>query len=134
MIGVACLVGFCLGIWGILSFIYVCIDKSDRKKWNRTVAKHPEVLDYQKEANKWWEAYDKKSDEVKGYQKQIDKLLVNLCYLPSYEVQWRQDKAEEYRVLYFEARGEADKMYQLYLEAHKKVADYCKEHKLHRWF
>jgi hypothetical protein len=134
MICVAFLAVLCFGTWGITSLVYRCIDKRDRKKWDITVTQHPEVLDYQKDKKKWWEAYDQKSKEASGYQKQIDELLVNVCYLPSYEVQWRQDKAEEYRVLYFEARGEADKMYQLYLEAHKKVADYCKEHKLRRWF
>ena len=134
MIGVACLFVLCFGTWGIVSFGYWCIDKRDRKKWDITVAKHPEVLDYQREANQWWKIYDEKSDEANGYKKQIDELLGNLCYLPSYEAQWRQEKAEEYKVLYFEARNEADKMYQFYLEAHNKVVDYCEEHKLRRWF
>ena len=134
MIVVACLIVFCFGAWGIISFVDWCIDKHDRKKWNTTVAQYPEVLDYQKEANAWWEAYDKKSDEANGYKKQIDGLIGNLCYLPSYEVEWRTEKAEKYKVLYFEARTEADKMYQLYLNAHDKVVNYCEEHKLRRWF
>lgn len=134
MICVASLVALGFITWGITSFVYWCIDKRDRKKWDITVAAHPEVLDYQKEANKWWDAYDKKSDEANGYKKQIDELIGSLCYLPSYEVEWRKEKAEEYKVLYFEARTEADKMYKLYLEAHNKVMDYCEEHKLRRWF
>jgi hypothetical protein len=134
MICVAFLVVLCLGTWGISSFVYWCIDKSDRKKWNITVAQYPEVLDYQKEANAWWEAYDKKSDEANGYKKQIDGLIGNLCYLPAYEVKWRKEKAEEYKVLYFEARTEADRMCMHYREAHNKVVDYCKEHKLRRWY
>ena len=134
MICVASLTVLGFVIWGITSFVYWCIDKRDRKKWDTTVAQYPEVLDYQKEANAWWEAYDKKSDEANGYKKQIDGLIGNLCYLPSYEVEWRNEKAEEYKTLYFEARKEADKKYQLYLEEHNKVVDYCKEHKLRRWF
>ena len=134
MICVASLIVLGFGTWGITSFVYWCIDKRDRKKWNTTVAKHPEVLNYQKEANKWWEAYDKKSDEANGYKKQIDGLIGGLCYLPSYEVEWREKTAEEYKALYFEARTEADKMYQLYLNAHDKVVNYCEEHKLRRWF
>lgn len=121
-------------IWGVIAFVDWCIDKHDRKKWGTTVAQYPEVLDYQKEANAWWEAYDKKSDEANGYKKQIDGLIGNLCYLPSYEVEWRKEKAEEYRVLYFEARTEADRAYSHYREAHQKVLDYLAEHKLRRWF
>ena len=120
--------------WGIIAFVDWCIDKHDRKKWTITVAQHPEVLDYLKEANAWWEAYDKKSDEAINYKKQIDELIGNLYYLPSYEVEWRKEKAEEYKVLYFEAKAEADRMYLHYNEAHNKVLDYCKEHKLRRWF
>ena len=131
-IGSAVVLG--LIVWGITAFVYWCIDKHDRKKWDTTVAQYPEVLDYQKEANAWWEAYDKKSDEANGYKKQIDGLIGNLCYLPSYEVEWRKEKAEEYKALYFEARNEADRMYLHYREAHNKVVDYCEKHKLRRWF
>ena len=134
MICVASLAVLCLMAWGIISFVDWCIDKRDRKKWDIAVAKYPEVLDYQKEANAWWEAYDKKSDEANGYKKQIDGLIGNLCYLPSYEVEWRTEEAEEYKKLYFEARQEADRMCMHYREAHNKVVDYCKEHKLRRWF
>lgn len=134
MIGVASLVVLGFIVWGITSFVYWCIDKRDRKKWDITVAAYPEVLDYQIEANMWWEAYEKKSDEANGYQKQIDYLIGNLIYLPSYEVEWRKEKAEEYKVLYFEARTEADKLQLHYCEAHRKVVDYCNEHKLRRWF
>jgi hypothetical protein len=134
IIYVASLVVLCLMAWGIISFVYWCIDKRDRKKWDIAVAKYPEVLDYQKEANAWWEAYDKKSDEANGYKKQIDGLIGNLCYLPSYEVEWRTEEAEEYKKLYFEARQEADRMYLHYCEAHQKVLDYLEEHKLRRWF
>lgn len=134
MIGVASFVVLVLMIWGIISFVYWCIDKRDRKKWDRTVAQYPEVLDYQKKANAWWEAYDKKSDEANGYKKQIDGLIGNLYYLPSYEVEWRTKQAEERKVLYFEARSEADRMCTHYREAHNKVVEYCKEHKLRRWF
>jgi hypothetical protein len=134
IICVAFFVVLCLGIWGIMSFVYWCIDKRDRKKWNITIAAHPEVLDYQKEANAWWDAYDKKSDEANGYKKQIDELINNLHYLPSYEVEWREENAEEYKVLYFEAKNEANRMYLHYHEAHSKIEDYCKEHKLRRWF
>jgi hypothetical protein len=134
MICVASLVVLGLAIWGIMSFVYWCIDKRDRKKWDIAVAKYPEVLDYQKEANAWWEAYDKKSDEANGYKKQIDGLFNNLCYLPSYEAEWRTKQAEEYKVLYFEAIKETNRLFNLYHEAHKKVVDYCAEHKLRRWF
>lgn len=134
IICVACLIVFGFGVLGITSFVYWCIDKRDRRKWDIAVAKSPEVLDYQKEANAWWKAYDKKSDEANGYKKQIDELIGNLCYLPSYEVEWRKEKAEEYKVLYFEARAEADRMYLHYREAHNKVVDYCEEHKLRRWY
>lgn len=134
MICVASLVVLGLATWGIMSFVYWCIDKRDRKKWNITVAQYPEVLNYQNEANAWWEAYDKKSDEANGYKKQIDTLNSGLCYLPSYEVEWRTKQAEEYKVLYFEAKNEADKKYQLYRKAHNKVVEYCEEHKLNRWF
>lgn len=134
MICVAFLVAFCFGTWGVISFVYWCIGKRDRKKWDTTVAKYPEVLNYQKEANAWFEAYDKKSKEANGYKKQIDELIGNLCYLPSYVADWRKEKAEEYKVLYFEARAEADRLCLLYCEAHKKVVDYCNEHKLRRWF
>jgi hypothetical protein len=134
MIGVASLAVLCLITWGIVSFVYWCIDKRDRKKWAIAVAAYPEVLDYQKEANAWWEAYDKKSDEANGYKKQIDGLIGNLCYLPSYEAEWRKEKAEEYKRLYFEARNEADRMYTHYREAHSKIENYCEEHKLRRWF
>ena len=124
----------CLMAWGIIEFVYWCIDKHDRKKWATTIAQHPEVIVYLKEANAWWEAYDKKSDEANGYKKQIDELVNNLCYLPSYEVEWRTEEAEKYKVLHFEARTEADRMYLHYREAHQKVLDYCEEHKLRRWF
>ena len=134
IIYVASLVVLCLMAWGIISFVDWCIDKRDRKKWDMAVAKYPEVLDYQKEANAWGEAYDKKSDEANGYKKQIDGLIGNLCYLPSYEVEWRTEEAEEYKKLYFEARQEADRMYLHYCEAHQKVLDYLAEHKLRRWF
>lgn len=134
IIGVASLIILGFIIWGVTSFVYWCIDKRDRKKWDITVAAYPEVLDYQKEANAWWEAYEKKSNEANGYQKQIDHLLGNLTYLPSYEVEWRKEKAEEYKVLYFEARNEADRMYLHYREAHSKIENYCEEHKLRRWF
>ena len=134
MIGVASFVVLVLMIWGIISFVYWCIDKRYRKKWDITVAQYPEVLDYQKEANAWWEAYDKKSDEANGYKKQIDTLNSGLCYLPSFEVDWRTKQAEEYKVLYFEARNEADRMYTHYREAHSKIENYCEEHKLRRWF
>ena len=131
-IGSVVVLGFV--IWGITAFVYWCIDKHDRKKWNITVAQYPEVLDYQNEANMWWKAYDKKSDEANGYKKQIDELISNLCYLPSYAVEWRTEEAEKYKALYFEARTEADRMYLHYREVHHKVVDYCKEHKLRRWF
>ena len=134
IIYVTSLVVLCLMAWGIISFVDWCIDKRDRKKWDITVAQYPDVLDYQNKANAWWEAYDKKSDEANGYKKQIDGLIGNLCYLPSYEVEWRTEEAEEYKKLYFEARQEADRMYLHYCEAHQKVLDYCEEHKLHRWF
>lgn len=134
MIGVACLVVLGLGTWGTTSFVYWCIEKRDRKKWDITVAQYPEVLNYQRDANAWWAEYDKKSDEANGYKKQIDALIGNLCYLPSYEVEWRTKQAEEYKVLYFEAKNEADKKYQLYRKAHDKVVEYCEEHKLNRWF
>lgn len=134
VIAIGSIVALGLVIWGVIAFVDWCIDKHDRKKWNTAVAQYPEVLDYQKEANAWWEAYDKKSDEANGYKKQIDGLIGNLCYLPSYEVEWRKERAEEYKVLYFEARTEADRMYLHYREAHNKVVDYCEEHKLRRWF
>lgn len=134
MIYVACLVVFGLATWGITSFVYWRIYKRDRKKWDITVAQYPEVLDYQKEANAWWEAYNKKSDEANEYKKQIDGLVGDLCYLPSYEVERRKERAKKYKVLYFEARTEADRMYLHYREAHNKVVDYCKEHKFRRWY
>ena len=134
LICVAFITVLCFGTWGIISFVYWCIYKRDRKKWNIAVAQHPEVLDYQNEANMWWETYDKKSDEAIGYKKQIDELLGNLCYLPSYEVEQRTEEAEKYKVLYFSARTEADRMYACYCEVHNKVVDYCKTHKLRRWF
>ena len=134
MIVIGSFVALGLLIWGVIAFVDWRIDKHDRKKWNTTVAQYPEVINYQKEANVWWEAYDKKSDEANGYKKQIDELINNLCYLPSYEVEWRKEKAEEYKVLYFEARTEADRMYLHYREAHQKVLDYLAEHKLSRWF
>ena len=120
--------------WGIIAFVDWCIEKHDRKKWAIAVAQHPEVFDYLKEANAWWEAYDKKSDEAMNYKKQIDELIGNLYYLPSYEVDWRKEKAEEYKTLHFEAKTEADRLHLQYCKAHGKVIDYCNEHKLRRWF
>ena len=134
IIAIVSLVVLCFIVWGIIEFVYWCIDKHDRKKWAITIARHPEVIVYLKEANEWWEAYDKKSDEAINYKKQIDELIGNLYYLPSYEVEWRKEKAEEYKALHFEAEAKADKMYKHYNEAHNKVLDYCKEHKLRRWF
>ena len=134
MICVVSIIALGFGTWGIASFVYWCIDKRDRKKWDITVAKYPEVLDYQKEANMLLKAYEEKSEEANRYKKQIDGLIGNLCYLPSYEVEWRKEKAEEYKTMYFETNKEADKMCELYHKAHNKVIDYCEEHKLHRWY
>ena len=61
VIAIGSVVILCLMTWGITSFVYWCIDRHDRKKWNTTVAQYPEVLDYQNEANMWWKEYEKKS-------------------------------------------------------------------------
>lgn len=119
-------------IWGITSLVYHLIDRRERNKWYEALA-NDEYLRGLLDAKKClWGVYEKKCDVANGYKRQIDILLANLVYLPSYEKEWREAQAEIYKREYFEAQTEARKWYDKYLIAHDSLEEYCKTHKLKR--
>lgn len=119
-------------IAGIYLFTYSLLDKRLKAKWYKALATQPELRELLDTHNKLWEIYDKKSNIANGYKKQIDHLLGNLAYLPSYECEWRKNTAEEYKKMYFEARTESDKWYEAYCKANDALNEYCEQHKIQR--
>lgn len=108
------------------------LEKRRKAKWYQALANQPRLRELLDAHNKLWEVYDKKSNIANNYRKQIDHLLGNLTYLPSYECEWRQNTAEEYKKMYFDARTEADKWYEAYCKANDALNEYCEKHKIQR--
>lgn len=116
---------------GYLFIAHLC-EKKLKAKWYKALATQSELRELLEIHNKLWEVYDKKSNMANGYRKQIDHLLSNLTYLPSYECEWRKNTAEEYKKMYFEANTEANKWYDAYCKANDALNEYCEQHKIKR--
>ena len=120
------------GTWGISSLVYHLLDKRDAKKWVEAKRKYPEInLLLQKKAFHW-HRYDDMSKIAMGYKKQIDVLLSNFTYLPTYEKEWRERQAEVYKEMWYSAQSKANAEYDNYLEYHNALEEFCKAHKLKR--
>lgn len=127
----------CIPVLGLISaggylFIDHLLEKRRKAKWHQALANQPQLKELLDTHNKLWEVYDKKSELANAYRKQIDHLLGNLTYLPSYECEWRKNTTEEYKKMYFYARTEADKWYEAYCKANDALNEYCEQHKIQR--
>ena len=129
---ILCLFGLCLLVAGITVLVCHIVDRRRENKWYKALANDEHLRELVDAKKHLWEVYIKKSDIANGYKKQIDILLTNLVYLPSYEKEWREAQAEIYKQQYFEAQTEASKWYDKYLIAHSNLDEYCETHKLRR--
>ena len=129
---ILCFFGFCLLATGITVLVCHIIDKRRENKWYKALANDERLRELVDTKKRLWEVHDKKSDIANGYKKQIDILLSNITYLPSYERDWREAQAEIYKQQYFEAKTEAEKWYDTYVIAHNNLEEYCAEHRLKR--
>ena len=122
-----------LGVtWGIVSLVYHLIDKRDAKRWIEAKRKYPDINLLLQKKEFHWQRYDDMSKIATGYKKQIDILLCNLNYLPTYEKEWREQQAEEYKEMWYSAQSVASAEYDKYLEYHNALEEFCKAHKLKR--
>ena len=129
---ILCFFGLCLLAAGITVLVYRIIDKRRENKWYKALANDEHLRELVDTKKHLWEVYIKKSDIAIGYKKQIDILLTNLVYLPSYEKEWREAQAEIYKQQYFEAQTEAHEWYDKYLIARSNLDEYCEARKLRR--
>lgn len=129
---ILCLFGLCLLVAGITVLVCRIVDRRRENKWYKALANDEHLRELVDTKKRLWEVYIKKSDIANGYKKQIDILLTNLVYLPSYEKEWREAQAEIYKQQYFEAQTEASKWYDKYLIAHSNLDEYCEARKLRR--
>lgn len=127
-----CFLGFCLLVAGITVLVCRAVDKRRENKWYKALATDKTLQELIATHDRLWEVYAHKNEIVGGYKKQIDILLQNLNYLPSYEVEWRTEEAEKYKIALFSAQKDASRWYDVYCLANDKLNEYCDNHKLHR--
>lgn len=127
--GLAILFG---GTWGISSLVYHLLDKRDAKKWVEAKRKYPEINLLLRKKELHWRRYDDMSKIAMGYKKQIDILLSNFTYLPTYEKEWREQQAEVYKEMWYSAQSVVNAEHERYLEYHNALEEFCKAHKLKR--
>ena len=125
--------------FGLLFFISVAtwlickvVDKIRENKWYKALATDKTLQELIATHDRLWEVYERKSEIVGGYKKQIDFLLCNVNYLPSFEVEWRTEEAEKYKVALFSAEKDASCWYNAYCLANDNLNEYCDNHKLRR--
>lgn len=125
--------------FGLLFFISVAtwlicqvVDKIRENKWYKALATDKTLQELITTHDRLWEVYERKSEIVSGYKKQIDFLLCNVNYLPSFEIEWRTEEAEKYKVALFSAEKDASHWYDAYCLANDNLNEYCDKHKLHR--
>lgn len=124
-------------LFALVIILSVCISnaciKKARAKWYKTLATNSDLYALVQLCNKQWDTYDKLSDMARNYQKQIDLLMSGIDYVPSYIADHRRAEAENYKVLYYQTRAEADKWHYDYNHSIKTLDEYCKEHNLQRF-
>lgn len=108
------------------------VDKVRENKWYKALATDKTLQELIATHDKLWEVYERKNEIVGGYKKQIDLLLCNISYLPSFEVEWRKEEAEKYKVALFSAQKDASRWYDAYCLANDNLNEYCDNHKLCR--
>jgi hypothetical protein len=131
-IAIFCFFGLCLLVAGITVLVCHIIDKQQKAKWYKAVATDKTLQELIATHDRLWEIYKRKNEIVGGYKKQIDILLQNLNYLPSFEVEWRTEEAEKYKIALFSAEKDASRWYDAYCLANDNLNEYCDKHKLHR--
>ena len=117
---------------GIVFLVYGLWEKHLWRKWQIAIANDTTLQALIKAHDNAWEAYKAKNKLAGEYQKQIDHLIGNLTYLPSYEVEWRTKQAEEYKIAYFNTKTEATALYEVYCKANDELNEYCEAHKIER--
>ena len=129
---IVCFFGFCLLVVGITILVCHIVDKIRENKWYKALATDKTLQELVATHDRLWKVYEQKSEIASGYKKQIDILLRNLNYLPSYEVEWRVNEAEEYKVSLFSAEKDVARWYDAYRLANDNLNEYCDKHKLRR--
>lgn len=132
LIGIGSLAVLCGCTWGITSLVYHLLDKRDAKRWVEAKGKYPEINLLLRKKELYWHRYDDISKTAMGYKKQIDILLGNITYLPTYEKEWREKQAEVYKEMWYSAQLMANMEHEKYLSYHNALEEFCKEHKLKR--
>jgi hypothetical protein len=132
LIVLGCFFGL-LFLMGVATWL-ICraIDKRRENKWYKALATDKTLQELIATHDRLWKIYEERSEMAGGYKKQIDVLLRNLNYLPSYEVEWRVNEAEGYKVLLFSAEKDVARWYDAYCLANDNLNEYCDKHKLHR--
>ena len=124
-------------LFTLVTILSLCISnaciKKARAKWYKALATNSDLYALVQLCNKQWDTYDKLSDMARNYQKQIDLLMSGIDYVPSYIADHRRAEAENYKVLYYQTRAEADKWHYDYNHSIKTLDEYCKEHNLQRF-
>ena len=131
-IALGCFFGLLLFIGVATWLICQAIEKIRENKWYKALATDKTLQELITTHDKLWAVYERKSEIVSGYKKQIDVLLSNVNYLPSFEVEWRTEEAEKYKVELFSAEKDASRWYDAYCLANDNLNEYCDKHKLHR--
>lgn len=108
------------------------IDKRRENKWYKALATDKTLQELIATHDRLWKVYEQKSEIAGGYKKQIDILLQNLNYLPCFEVEWRTEEAEKYKIALFSAEKDASRWYDAYCLANDNLNEYCDKHKLYR--
>lgn len=108
------------------------IDKRRENKWYKALATDKTLQELIATHDRLWEIHKQKNEIVGGYKKQIDILLRNLNYLPSFEVEWRTEEAEKYKIALFSAEKDVSHWYNAYCLANDNLNEYCDKHKLYR--
>lgn len=129
---VVCFFGFCLLVGFATLLICRAVDKVRENKWYKALATDKTLQELIATHDRLWEVYEQKSKMVSGYKKQIDVLLCNISYLPNFEVEWRTEEAEKYKIALFSAEKDASRWYDAYCLANDNLNEYCDKHKLHR--
>ena len=132
LIALGCVFGLLLFIGVATWLICQAIEKIRENKWYKALATDKTLQELITTHDKLWAVYERKSEIVSGYKRQIDVLLSNVNYLPSFEVGWRTEEAEKYKVALFSAEKDASRWYDAYCLANDNLNEYCDKHKLHR--
>ena len=106
--------------------------KKLRNKWNASLVHFPQLHLMVVSCNMLFDEYEEYVDKANNIQTQIDSLLLNINYYPSFERTRREQQAEEYKQMYLEYYTISQQKYKEYETMHKMIGEFCETNNIHR--